>query len=77
MADKSKSLKKITTSHMETTGDPPTRVIDIEAKIYKIFHILIIVIRGLIANLQTPAATVASQILETIIPVMDYLVRPQ
>lgn len=51
--------------------------LDREAKIFSMLKSLVGILRSLIANLQTPAAKAASQILDAVIPVMDCLVRNQ
>lgn len=69
--------------HWSETAESPAKIsisdsgLDREAHIFAMLKSLISIIRSLINNLKTPAAKAASQILDTIIPVMDCLVSNQ
>lgn len=57
----------------QTTSDPLMAPRATDAKIFAMLKTLITVIRELVSNLRTPAARAASQILDSVIPVMDLL----
>lgn len=69
-----------TLPHLPVSPAPSTSPIvpsTTDAKIFAMLKTLISVLRGLISNIHTPAANAATQILDTIIPVMDCLETSQ